>query len=270
MQSPVLTLTLVLGIVIWPARGNTAPTAQDIITLARQQLTVPAEFVLGEMKVYRGEKLNRFYSFVMGKLWEAETQTESVRLDFKTAVNSSIDSSLYSDQRYLLRRSPQAPATQWLYLPGLRRVRLIPHQPNDPLLQSDYLFYDLTTILDFGDYRYRLIDTNEQSPIIEGEPLDAAGPVPYEKAIFHLEKRGETYLVTEVQYSARGKEKLARFLAFDEIAPGCYRPQQLVVTGEGGRTEFSFHHWAFRAPEPRLLTPALLETRTLAFPATAP
>ena len=74
-------------------------------------------------------------------------------------------------------------------------------------------------------YRYRLIDANEQAPIIEGEPLDAAGPVPYEKAVFHLEKRGETYLVTEVQYSARGKEKHARFLAFDEIAPGCYRPQ---------------------------------------------
>ncbi|MBI3301820.1 MAG: outer membrane lipoprotein-sorting protein [Deltaproteobacteria bacterium] len=206
----------------------------------------------------------------MGKLWEEATQTESVRLDFKTAVNSSGDSALYSDQRYLLKRVAQTPASQWLYLPALRRVRIVPYQPDDPLLQSHYLFYDLTTIQDFGDYHYRFIDANEQAPVIEGMPLDTAGLVPYERAVFHLERLGETYVVTEVQYVARGKEKRARFLAFREIAPGCFRPHQLVVGDENGRTEFVFHNWVLRAPEPQLLTPAHLETQTLASVAIVP
>jgi Outer membrane lipoprotein-sorting protein len=227
---------------------------------------VPAEFVLGEMQVYRGERLNRSYSFIMGKLWDEGTQTEYVRIDFKTAV----DSSLHSDHRYLLKRAALTPATQWLYLPALRRVRIVPYQPDDPLLQSDYLFYDLTAIQNFDDYHYRFIDANEQAPVIEGKPRDKAFPVPYEAMIFRLERRGESYVVTEITGVNRGKEKHARFSGFREIAPGRYRPQQLVVGGKEGRTELVFRDWTFSTPEPRLLTPAHLETQPLAFPATSP
>jgi hypothetical protein len=206
----------------------------------------------------------------MGKLWDEASQTESVRIDFKTPVNSTGDSALYTDQRYLLRRAAQAPATQWLYLPALRRVRIVPHQPDDPLLQSHLLFYDLTPIQDFGDYRYQFLDANEQAPVIVGQPLNTTVPVPYEHIVFYLQKRGETYVVHTVQSMIRGKEKIARFSAFSEIAPGCYRPQQLLITTEEGQTQFVFHHWAVRAPEPQLLTPAHLETQTLSFPATIP
>lgn len=220
--------------------------------------------------MYRGEKVNRFCSFVMGKRWDEKTQTESVRIDFKTAVNSAGDSALYTDQRYLLKRASQAPASQWLYLPALRRVRIVPYQPDDPLLQSHMLFYDLTAIQGLGDYHYRFVDANEQAPVIEGTPLPTAFPLPYEKAVFQLQRRGETYLVTAIRSVARGKEKQARFSAFHEIAPGYYRPEKLVVTTAEGRTEFVFRQWAFSASEPQLLTPTHLETQPLALPATFP
>ncbi len=260
-----LVLTLFFGIIVFPVTESAALTAQEIIALAQQQLTVPSEFVLGEMKVYRGERLNRSYSFVLGRLWDEQTKTEFVRIDFKTAINSTSDSSLYTDHRYLLKRTLQALPTQWLYLPALHRVRITPYHPEDPLLQSDYLFYDLTTIHDFADYRYRFVETNEQSPIIEGEPQAAL--VPYQKTLVELEKRGETYLVTGIQYVTGGRERQARFLKFYEIARGRYRPQQMVVTAEGGRTEVTFHHWTVNnTPEPQLFTPTHLETQTLALP----
>lgn len=108
-------------------------------------------------------------------------------------------------------------------------------------------------------YRYRFVDASEQAPVIEGEPQTAL--VPYQRTVFELERRGGTYIVTGVKYEAGGKERQARFSAFTEIAPGRYRPQQMVVVGEGGRTEVTFSHWTVRsAPESQLFTPAHLET----------
>jgi hypothetical protein len=201
----------------------------------------------------------------LGRLWQADTQTEYVRIDFKTAINIAPDSSsLYADHRYLLKRTVQALPTQWLYLPALRRVRITPYRPDDPLLQSDYLFYDLTAILDFADYHYRFVDADEQTPVIEGEPQVAL--VPYQRTTFTLEKRGGTYIVTEVRYFAAGKERHVRFSTFSETAPGRYRPQQMVVTAEGGRTEITFHHWTVSTSDAQLFTPTHLETQTLTLP----
>lgn len=266
MKTPVLIIFLLFCLLAVPAKGRAALTAQETITLAQQQLTVPSEFVLGEMKVYRGEQLNRSYSFVLGRLWEAETQTERVRIDFQTAINSGPDSSPHSDHRYLLKRTAQAPPpTQWLYLPALRRVRITPYRPDDPLLQSDYLFYDLTAIQDFTDYRYRFVDADAQAPVIAGAPHTAL--VPYQRTIFELERRGETYVVTGIKSVARGKERHARFSGFSEIIPGRYRPQQMVVLGEGGRTEVTFSQWTLHSiPEPQLFTPTHIETQMLTLP----
>lgn len=265
MKIRLLSLLLFFGTTVFGAE-SAALTAQEIITLAQQQLTVPSEFVLGEMKVYRGERLNRRYSFVLGKLWDAPTQTESVRIDFQSAINSAPDSSsLYSDHRYLLKRTAQALPTQWLYLPALRRVRLTPYRPDDPLLQSDYLFYDLTTIHDFADYRYRFVEANERTPVIEGEPHTPF--VPYQRTLFTLEQRGGTYLVTRILYVAGGKERQVHFSAFDEIAPGRFRPRQMLVTREGGRTEVTFQNWTVSdIPTPQLFTPPRLETQALTLP----
>jgi hypothetical protein len=246
---------------------SAAPTAQDIITQARQQLSLPAELTRGEMTIYRGETTKRFYPFVMGKLWDEESQTEAVRIDFKTAVNSVGESALYSDQRYLLKRTAQSPATQWLYLPALRRVRIVPFQADDPLLQSHMFFYDLTAIQDFSDYSYRFLDANEQAPMIEGTPKAATASSPYDRIVFHLLKRGESYVVTATEaVSKKGREKAARFTDFREIAPGYYRPQRLEITEGDGRTEFAFADWIVRPAESQLLTPTHLETQTLPFP----
>lgn len=266
MKAALLILTLFFQLTLFPTTERADLTAQEIITLAQQQLTVPSELVLGEMKVYRGERLNRRYSFVLGKLWDAPTQTESVRIDFQSAINSAPDSSsLYSDHRYLLKRASQDPPTQWLYLPALRRVRITPYRPEEPLLQSDYLFYDLTTISDFADYRYRFVEANERTPIIEGEPYTPF--VPYQRTLFTLEQRGGTYLVTRILHVAGGKERRVHFSAFDEIAPGRFRPRQMLVTREGGRTEVTFQNWTVSdIPTPQLFTPPRLETQTLTLP----
>lgn len=91
--------------------------------------------------------------------WEADTNTEHVRIDFETAINvPTQDGGLPAHNRYLLRRTEQRPPAQWLFLPALRRVRIMPYQPDNPLLQSDFLFYDLPAIQNFGDYRYRFLD----------------------------------------------------------------------------------------------------------------
>lgn len=243
-----------------------APTVQEIVSLARQQLSLPTEVSQGEMTVHRGETVTRACSFVMGRLWDEAAQTEAVRIDFKTAINSVGDSSLYSDQRYLLKRTAQAAATQWLYLPALRRVRIVPFQPDDPLLQSHMLFYDLTPILDFEDYRFRLLDADEQAPVIEGTPVDATRPTPYQSIIFSLQKRGATYIVTTTHAVKNGKEKTARFSAFREIAPGYFRPGRVEISEDDGRTEFTFSHWVVRALEAQLLIPTRLETQSLGMP----
>jgi hypothetical protein len=248
--------------------GIAAPTARDIITLARRQLLLPAELTQGEMTVYRGDSVKRSCAFVMGKMWDEANQTEAVRIDFKTAVNSIGDSVLYSDQRYLLKRSAQTPATQWLYLPALRRVRIVPFQPDDPLLQSHMFFYDLTPIQDFDDYRYHFLDANEQAPVIAGEPLGGAVPVPYQSIIFFLQKKDTTYLITAIQSQGQEREKIARFTEFSEIAPGYFRPQRLEISAEEGRTEFTFAQWTVRPADPQLLIPAHLETQTLTMSST--
>lgn len=242
-----------------------ALTAQEVMTLARQQLAAPSEFALGEMKVYRGDQLNRSYTFVMGKLWDEENQTEFVRIDFQSAINSGIDSSsLYSDHRYLLKRVAQNAPTQWLYLPALRRVRITPYRPDDPLLQSDSLFYDLTAITDVGDYAYHFVDTNAQSPVIEGQPTTQF--VPYQQTRFVLARRGESYVIKKVIGVEAGKERRAESSDFQEIVPGRYRPGKLVVTSEGGRTELTFRQWTIVSTASMLFTPTHLETQLLTIP----
>lgn len=246
-----------------------APTAQEVMTLAQQQLAAPSEFALGEMKVYRGDQLNRSYTFVMGKLWDEENQTEFVRIDFQSAINSGIDSSsLYSDHRYLLKRVAQNAPTQWLYLPALRRVRITPYRPDDPLLQSASLFYDLTAITDVGDYTYRFVDADMQSPVIEGQPTTRF--VPYQQTRFALERKGASYVIKEVIGIEAGKERRAESSNFQEIAPGRYRPGKLVVTSAGGRTELTFRQWTIVSTVPMLFTPTHLETQLLQMPTREP
>ncbi len=240
-------------------------TAQDLMSIAQQQLAVPAEFALGEMKVYRGEQLNRTYTFVMGKAWDPVSRTEFVRIDFQSAINSGVDSgSLYSDHRYLLKRTERNIPTQWLYLPALRRVRVTPYRPDDPLLQSDYLFYDLTSIGNLDDYRFSFVSADERTPIVEGQP--ETGFVPYARAVFTLERHGESYVVRDTTYQEKGRERQASFSDFQEVAPGRYRPHKLVVKREGGHTEVSFQHWTLTAWTPILFTPIQLETQLLKMP----
>lgn len=255
---------LLLGLLVLPTQGRATLTAQEIITLAQQQATLPSELVSGEMKVYAGERLVRSYALVLGRLWEQETQTESVRVDFKNAI----DPSPSPGHRYLLKRAAHTTPTQWFYSPALRRVRITSYRPDESMLQSDYLFYDLTIIQDFEDYHYRFIDASEQTPIIEGEPHTAL--VPYQRTIFELERRGETYIVTGIQYIAQSEKRQARFLDYTEIAPGRFRPHKLVIVAKGGRTEFIFGRWTFPSPDPQLFTPIQLGGQTLAFPTALP
>ena len=90
--------------------------------------------------------------------------------------------------------------------------------------------------------------------------------MPYQRTIFELENRGGTYLVNGVKYLSQGKERQVRFSTFNEIAPDRYRPQQMVVTAEGGRTEVTFPHWTVSTPAAQLFTPTHLETQTLTLP----
>jgi hypothetical protein len=260
LKTAFLSLTLLFSLMVFSAEGRADLTAKEIIALAQKQLTVPSEFALGEMKVYRGERRHRRYSFVLGKLWDKKTQTEYVRIDFKV----SIDSSLYADSRYLLKRTSLTPPMQWFYLPALHRVRIVPYQPDDPLLQSDYLFYDLTPIHNFGDYHYQFVDANKQAPVIKGRSPSPL--VPYQESVFELKRRGATYLVTGIKYVVWDKEKQTRFSEFIKIAPGRFRPQKMVISGKRGRTELVFNRWVLSASKPRLFTPVHLETRILAIP----
>jgi hypothetical protein len=93
------------------------------------------------MKIYRNSHLDRTYVFVLARNWDETTQTESVRVDFQSAVALELgDSSRYADNRYLLRRTAQTPPTQWLYLPALRRVRITPYRLAERVLTSHYFF----------------------------------------------------------------------------------------------------------------------------------
>jgi hypothetical protein len=90
MRTTVLTLAALCHLCLLPQAGNATLSADAIISRAQQQLIVPAEFVLGEMKVYRQDRLHRSYSFIMGRLWDEGAQTEYVRIDFKTAICSNV------------------------------------------------------------------------------------------------------------------------------------------------------------------------------------
>jgi hypothetical protein len=240
-------------------------TASEMMTLAQQQLSTESETALGQMQVYLGERLIRTYQFVFAKRWEAETVTECVRIDFETATTMADgDSARHSHNRYLLRRVAQAPPTQWLYLPALRRVRIAPYRPEEPLLQSNYLFYDLTAILNFGDYEYHFRDPNEGVPVIDGEPRP--GFVPYDRTTFVLERRGTTYLVTTITYSVHGQQREATFLHYEEITPGRFRPRLLILRTDSGRTELAFRSWVLNSAGPELFTGPALETRSLTVP----
>jgi hypothetical protein len=57
-----------------------------------------------------------------------------------------------------------------------------------------------------------------------------------------------------------------RFSTFTEITSRRYRPQHMVVTAEGGRTEVIIHHWTVSAPNLQLFTPTHLETQPLTLP----
>jgi hypothetical protein len=127
--------------VFFPERGYSTPTAAEIMALAQRQLGAPSEFARGEMKIYRNSHLDRTYVFVLARNWDETTQTESVRVDFQSAVALELgDSSRYADKRSLLRRTSQTPPTQWLYLPALRRVRITPYRPAERVLTSHYFF----------------------------------------------------------------------------------------------------------------------------------
>jgi len=238
-----------------------ALTAHEIMALARQQLCVPSEVALGKMEVYQGAHLRRWYAFVLGKWWEADTNTEHVRIDFETAIHvPTQDGGPHSHNRYLLRRTEQRPPAQWLFLPALRRVRMTPYRPDTPLLQSDFLFYDLTAIQNFGDYRYRFLDADQAHPIIEGTPQSPF--VPSQRTRFVLERRNRTYLVTEMTYATEGTERHVRFVGFRDIVPQYFRPEKVVVTGEG-RTEIVFRQWDLNRLASTVFTPAALETQAL-------
>lgn len=271
MKDAYRVLFLLVGIVFFPPVLNSssaAPTAAEIIASAQQHLAAPAEFAQGEMRIYQHTRLARTYDFVLGRLWDAATHTENVRVDFHSPVALELgDSSRHADNRYLLRRTAQAPPTQWLYLPALRRVRLTPYRPTERVLTSHYFFYDLTWALALSDFRYQFAATspNDHTPILEGEPLTALAP--YQRIRVTLERRGQTYLITAMRVvSPDATERTLRFADFREVSPGYYRPRTAVWTSADGRTELTFPHWVVRPASPLLFSPAQLETQTLVVP----
>ena len=250
-----------------PKAANAVLSASEIMRLAQQQLSAPAEFARGEMKIYRHDRLERTYTFVLGRQWDEETQTENVRVDFSSAVSLELgDSSRYSDNRYLLRRMAQEPPTQWIYMPALRRVRISPYRPAERVLSSHFFFYDLTWSLALGDFHYQFAadSPNEQTPIIEGEPQ--ASFVPYLHSRITLEKRGNTYLVTEMTVGSANGQRPVRFADFLEVSPGYYRPKAFVWTSADGRTELSFQQWSVSLTSTNSFIPTQLETRPLRMP----
>jgi hypothetical protein len=128
------------------------------------------------------------------------------------------------------------------------------------------VFYDLTAILNFGDYEYQFRNGNEGSPVIEGTPRP--GFVPYDHTTFTLERRGTTYVVTTITYHAQGQQREAEFREYEEIAPGRFRPRRLVLQTDSGRTELTFRSWGLDSAGPELFTGTALETRSLTVPIT--
>jgi len=258
----------------WPfaSFADSDPEAAKIMTLAKDQFTTSGELALGKLAVFlknpestsaEGEwKLHHNADFTWAKRWS--DGKEEVRIDFATAINSGADSgSLYSDQRYLIQRNEQI--TQHIYLPSLRRVRIVSGHIADPLINSDYLVYDLTTIKDFEDYEYHFVDSNVEKPVIRGEKRGEI--TPYQSVIFILEKKAETYLVNEMTVLSGDQEvKHLYFSQFNQVGPARYRPDKIEILREGGKTEISLTHWSVRPVNAEFFSSTHLETHKLPSP----
>lgn len=256
-----------LSVTLFPMTGNATITASEIMRLAQQQLSAPAEFARGEMKIYRQDRLERTYTFVLGRQWDVETQTENVRIDFRSAVSLELgDSSRYADNRYLLRRTAQEPPTQWIYMPALRRVRISPYRPAERVLSSHFFFYDLTWSLALGDFRYQFAadSPNKQMPIIEGTPQ--ASFVPYSYSRISLEEWGNTYIITKMTVGSPEAQRTVHFSDFQEVSPGYYRPRNFVWSSSDGRTDVTFQQWFVGSSAANFFMPTQLETRPLTVP----
>jgi hypothetical protein len=240
-----------------------ALTAEEVIARVQQQLAVSSEIVIGEMHTYVNDTPYRQYAFVLARQWQPDTTTESVRIDFDSPVAlPDADSSMRAQNRYLLKRVGQAPPTQWLYLPALRRVRIAPYDPAGRLLQSDEWFYDLTTITNLSDYQYEFADPSTETPSLIGTPQGKV--VPYQKVLLQCQRYGETYVIIDLTAWAAETTRTAHFTDFHEIVPGRFRPQQLRVrTGEASHTDLTFRQWRFDVVGPELFTGTALETRSL-------
>ncbi len=264
---PILHLSFrifLLVVSLFPVTGHAAPSAEEVVALAQQQLAAPSELAQGEMKIYRNDRLDRTYAFTLARHWNVTDQIENVRVDFRSAVALELgDSSRYADNRYLLRRTAQTPPTQWLYMPALRRVRVTPYRPAERVLTSHYFFYDLTWILALNDFRYRFAEnaTNGNSVRLEGEPTTAFAP--YQRATLTVEPRGTTYLITEMAVDSPDAQRTLQFRDFREVSPGYFRPQSSVWTSADGRTELFFHQWSVRTIPENFFSPTQLETQTL-------
>jgi hypothetical protein len=88
--------------------------------------------------------------------------------------------------------------------------------------------------------------------------------VPYREVRLHCARRGETYLLTGLTALAADGTREIQFNGYQEIAPGRFRPQQVVVwDGSTGRTELTLQHWQLDAASPDLFTKTALETKSL-------
>ena len=125
--------------------------------------------------------------------------TEQVRIDFESPISTpDSDSSTRVQNHYLLRRVGQDLPSQWVYFPAQHRVRVVPYDPAERVLQSQYWFYDLTAISDLNDYHYAFVQENADRPIITGTPR--RGLVPYRTVRFVVEPRGQTLVLVGVTY----------------------------------------------------------------------
>jgi hypothetical protein len=252
LQKILLTAAYVLLIFLSPLLDISAlydaSTAQEAPSLAQPRLAIPLESALGEMTVYRGGHLNHSYHFIMDKLWNNDTRTEFVRIDFQLAINFEPDSSPLSAHPHLRKRPADRTSTEWLYVPAWHRVRIIPYRSVDPLLRSASFFYDLAAVCDLSTRYYQFIEANGQAPTDDGRPGTAS--VPYQKILFVLEHRGSRYVLRAMKSLEADKERRVVFFDFQEIAPGRYRPQKLVVSSDEGRTEITFRQWQLGATTP--------------------
>jgi hypothetical protein len=259
-------LAVVVAGGLWGSTASATGTAQDVMRQVQRQLSAASEMALGEMRTYVYEQLHRHYAFVLARSWHPATRTEQVRIDFESPANvPDAEASMRAQNRYLLKRVGQLPPTQWLYLPSLRRTRIIPYHPAERLLQSQCWFYDLTTITDLDDFAYQFVEPTPEAPVIDGTPQGEV--TPYVRVRFRLRRQGDTYLVTALTFVAEDTTREAEYSGYEEIAPGWFRPRRLVIRGgDSQRTEMTFAHWHLNAAAPALFSVAALETKALVLP----